>query len=709
MEAEHLTGSRAQPSCLVIVCKCVLTLRWAVRLNVLRFLNWSLPHQILQSLRARNRPCLSPRQTATALAGVKIITPGHSPASSTALPSSLAEIQDLAQSLKRARLFLQGQHADLIKSMSKKDQEVISSWLYEFWFFGFKTAKYWGRGPLFWDAESLAFSHYMPRTPKSIPSSPGMDAPSPSLQKINLPPSLCHYTIHCHPDAVFYDAGAVIEPEISGLSQDPFDERSWKPWSDINTAAPFEQRLVDGLETNAYTSRTTESLPITVAPIIEACQSPRDRFLEEGLGFSIIGRNEELVESILKKIDVTEVNGIYPLHLATSYLDGSRTCCNILDELLRSGSWEDNNLSEIKNNIGQNVIDNLFVTILRSHTSMTPGDVDNNLRGERRFPGEEVDICGRWDADSDCFRALVAAGISSVPVEWKHKFCHTSVHTIYHCITALCLRQHDILDYRSELFSKYCESCGLRAQLYPPHMAVITAFHLAQSGTKDEDLFGILALILCMRAWEVNFDQTAILPLSLYFEDEPKMDDMLIDCHHQDQTAYQMATSVPQHYVQGWSEQVQIGWQVICLVLRAVTDANRDEGEDENEKGLEDSFACDHCTYVRNDRRLRVRRNKHIGKLWAAVQVELLTYRRQSDTDPWLSANFSITEVLRSLQSGDEMSTGRITSQALMGDHCRCGDFGPIYPRAEEVSRVPFSNLENSWDLLKVIPPCYYD
>ena len=65
-------------------------------------------------------------------------------------------------------------------------------------------------------------------------------------------------------------------------------------------------------------------------------------------------------------------------------------------------------------------------------------------------------------------------------------------------------------------------------------------------------------------------------------------------------------------------------------------------------------------------------------------------------------------EILRSLQNDDKMSVGRMTQEPIMKTQCHCGEFSgelPGIPRAEEVSEIPISNLEDNWELLKVIPP----
>jgi hypothetical protein len=60
-------------------------------------------------------------------------------------------------------------------------------------------------------------------------------------------------------------------------------------------------------------------------------------------------------------------------------------------------------------------LDNLMIAILKAHSSCTPAMADEAFKKEHRFAGEEVDICGRWDADSDCIRHLQASGSPTIP------------------------------------------------------------------------------------------------------------------------------------------------------------------------------------------------------------------------------------------------------------------------------------------------------
>jgi hypothetical protein len=59
------------------------------------------------------------------------------------------------------------------------------------------------------------------------------------------------------------------------------------------------------------------------------------------------------------------------------------------------------------NELGHTLLDTLMITILRNHTYVSPGTVDNALKRDHIFPGQETDICGRWDADCQCYQEIL--------------------------------------------------------------------------------------------------------------------------------------------------------------------------------------------------------------------------------------------------------------------------------------------------------------
>lgn len=183
--------------------------------------------------------------------------------------------------------------------------------------------------------------------------------------------------------------------------------------------------------------------------------------------------------------------------IATSYLDGARTCCNMFG--IVSTYFSGARMTEVYvNELGHTIIDNLLISILKSHSSAKPFVVDQAWKDNPRFCGEEVDICGRWDADSPCVRQQYANGNPTTPIDWKHKFCHTSIQTIRHCLIALFKRapKRLVRETVSGLYVHRCFDCGVKLQSHVLHSLVITAYHLPSKGCQDEDMFGMLACLL---------------------------------------------------------------------------------------------------------------------------------------------------------------------------------------------------------------------
>jgi hypothetical protein len=99
--------------------------------------------------------------------------------------------------------------------------------------------------------------------------------------------------------------------------------------------------------------------------------------------------------------------------------------------------------------------------------------------------------------------------------------------------------------------------------------------------------------------------------------------------------------------------------------------------------------------------------SRDLSTLWAAVQVELLTYRRLQEGDPWTSLNFNMHTLLEGLISGIGVCIG-LVEKGMMSEFCKCGNFykalGFICVCAEEVSAYYFSNLED-WNRSHFISP----
>jgi hypothetical protein len=92
--------------------------------------------------------------------------------------------------------------------------------------------------------------------------------------------------------------------------------------------------------------------------------------------------------------------------------------------------------------------------------------------------------------------------------------------------------------------------------------------------------------------------------------------------------------------------------------------------------------------------------NTVLGHIWAACQAEMLTYRRQSTADPWMSDHLSLDNIARCLETGNSTYIPYI-GKNLLKEHCICGRFpkslrlGRVRsPRVDEVCREATSDLE---------------
>ncbi|KAG9236331.1 Clr5 domain-containing protein [Amylocarpus encephaloides] len=397
------------------------------------FMNWTMSAEVLKTLKSNAR-LDHPSPT------INILSPGHA-------RSPRHEVFSVTESVKSQRaaaLFVQGRHSELFQGMNLDQQIAITDWMHKFWLFSFGTARTWGHGSPSWNTTNHASNDFLSPGHHSLPStlsmnmnSLGENSSAAGLQhdrkcKSHLPDlnDLCLWSIHCR--GVEYNSKA----DPKGVIEDPEDETTWRQEDSPRTINDFVDILASNLETNDFSEIRIDDLPISVGQIIKAVKRSPEQLLEEAFGFSIMARNIELVTDMLEKIrDISNFSfdNLFPLHLAASYLNGAKDCCLIFGNLmnhLNSGHIHVRRL--YTNHLGHTVLDNLMITILKSHSTCPPYLVDEAFKKEHRFSGEEVDTCGRWDADSDCVRILQHKGHPTIPSEWKHMFCHTSVQAITH-------------------------------------------------------------------------------------------------------------------------------------------------------------------------------------------------------------------------------------------------------------------------------------
>ena len=424
--------------------------------------------------------------------------------------------------------------------------------------------------------------------------------------------------------------------------------------------------------------------------------------------------NSQLTADLAGKFGSRLVDSkLYPFHLAVSYLNGSKECCLVLEELQSSHPLTLRKL--YVNDLGHTVLDHIMMAVLKAHTSCLPSVVDPVFKREKRFEGEDIDVCGRWDADSDCVRTLLAKGVASIPFKWKHVFCHTSVQAVCHCIgTIFGPDWAPDINLRSGLFVKRCLHCGLKMELLPLHALVLIGLHLCVSGCEGETLFGLLATLLCLLRNGANPLLKTELSLQAILNKE-----QLDECDHEMLYPVQLAEKVPASLTSKFPKELRTGWQLFCNILKHshkshktnISRAQRStsmETEVENEFNdlidySEDDMSIDGSQDADISHRCDLGHINYFGDsgtlapLWAAVQTELLTYRRLKEGDSRISQDFDMAALTESFIKGTQINIP-FYEKGMLKPFCSCGEFRnavPACPTTEDATTQYLSNLED--------------
>lgn len=612
---------------------------------------------------------------------------------------------------------------------------AISNWLHDFWMFSFITTKFWGKGPEDWTLPLMNFKtlagaiHGLPENHPIRSQKPDITQ-FPFMGPIDPPTQLCKWSIHIDYHAVDWES-VDSQPSSPGSEYgdqfDMEDESTWKEW-DNQYHRDLASTISAGLQTNAFTTYRAEDLPLAIDHVVKTVSGSMKDVEVEAIGFAIMTRKVVALFEILEKEDFSReaLRAISPFHMAATFLDGSKGCCTVMWELL---VHLDNELSVAMNytdDMGLTVLDTLFMTILRSHSSITPLALETifDVPGTM-FDGVDVDICGRWDADSPCVRALHAAGEAIIPKEWKHMFCHTSAQAVCHCLTVIFMEiWRPNINTASGLFRRRCRSCGLELKLGPLHAFVLVCFHLAWACRPGETLFGMLACLVCLLTLNADPASTAEISLPAIFGIERTE-----ECQHRPFNAAELASAVPSCFVNAWTPEVKLGWEAIKEVLnhsvgreqaRATNTTefsanlsvnpqgvvhNYDEGNERVSGSERGDESCPHHIHlVESEDKMQYVKcgDKRLGTIWAAIQVELLTYRRLEVGDPWLSSMFDMHDVAEGLRASNDSILMRLVENRgknTLRSFSTCGLFlevdNPGCARREEVC-VSFTNLEDS-------------
>ncbi|KAL7619752.1 hypothetical protein AAE478_010294 [Parahypoxylon ruwenzoriense] len=615
------------------------------------------------------------------------------------------------------------------------------TWLHDFWMFSFMTVKYWGKGPKTWILPLINFksfgSHPIPSSPHYVleQGQPGQSSsPMGTALLISSPTQLCRWSIHYMQSIAYKYFPSPLPPENVNFEDqyDIDDESSWSNWPEDGSSRSLATTLNQGLHQNLFSTVHEEELPLAAGQIVKAVEESPGGFQAEAFGFAIISRNLEALSELIYEQDAEVFSTIFPFHLAARFLDGAKSCCLVMDLLLENSQGPMSIGVNYINGSGHTVLDTFFVTILRSHSNILRRTLINAFDGQFHYPGQDVDPCGRWNIDSPCIRKLYASGTPTIPVQWKHMFCHTSVQAITHCISSIfSLRWRPNINTPSGLCIKRCPHCGMQLQVGPLHSLVLTAFDLANNSMPDETLYGMVACLVCLLTWGADPCNTVRVSIPLLLGHE-----LSNECQHPYMNAAELASSLLSESDTSWNAQVRLGSDVLTAILdddiakgqsettnsgvklaaskRPLDSRLPDADSIDSSHNDDENSSCGHLKYYDGELEDPVYcGNQRLGKVWAVIQAELLTYRRLGVGDPWLSPRFDMETLLVVLKNNDDRYIGHLVGDVddigkhRLRPHFRCGLFKAgnlICPGREEVCASYYANLDD-WGRTTFIPP----
>jgi hypothetical protein len=160
--------------------------------------------------------------------------------------------------------------------------------------------------------------------------------------------------------------------------------------------------------------------------------------------------------------------------------------------------------------------------------------------------------------------------------------------------------------------------------------------------------------------------------------------------NHRDLTPAEFADQVPDTVWASLPQSMKLGWDTLVAVLHFA------EGERIDRYEGNDKECNKYCTDLFGNIYWR---SKHMGTLWAAIQTELVTYRRLEEGDPWLSENFNMQVVRDGALTGTGFAALPLVEKQMLRPHCRHGVFQGCYPgfpsTTEDACAFYFCNMED--------------
>ncbi|RGP67971.1 hypothetical protein FSPOR_5632 [Fusarium sporotrichioides] len=659
--------------------------------------SWNLPYAAFLSSLPKNPDQPSPF-------GPLGLTPEHfhiqspealTPGRAAAGPSPRIELVYEKQKEYCTSLFLQGRLDQLLVSLGKQDRSFV-------------LAKSWGRDLLnpsqtqTFELPPQSYNAFSPFTPSALlnlssgPSSPDFSVTT----NISIPPTqLCKWSIHVSARR-YYSVDEMGATTPSNLQPNP---------------TSFVNFLHQSMAANDFTTTPKTDLPLAQHMITRSSEGDPSPLQLDAWKLAIMAGNLELLNQLFEdNFKAPEgIEDLYLFHLAVAFLDGGNQCCGVLTELSQMLPPSFSFYHNIDNH-GHTILDALVVTVLRSHTSVQPGDVSYGFHSPNRFPGEEKDICGRWDVDAPAVRELFKQGYARIPTRWKHPFCHTAVQAVCHSMIAIFASPASpSIDTQSGLFVRRCTACGLELKLRPLHTLVVSAFYLAQLGMPGETLFGAIAMMVCLIALGADVSIKANISVEEILSSADAG-----QCRHTPLSPLDLIKAVPKGVIAAWSENCRVGWGCLIAVLELAVmehdqalsgrshrlpSPTRDERSDSisstsNESSEDDLDECYFQEEIHDDWLKLPCTGARMGLLWASIQAEFLTYRRVVEEESWISNNFSMEALKRWLEEEDTEFSIPLVQNRMFESHTRCGWFHGygdfLCPTAEDVCTDYFMNMD---------------
>jgi hypothetical protein len=270
----------------------------------------------------------------------------------------------------------------------------VVNYFHDFFMSALVMARNWGSRLA--DDHSVVNTIHLPQNrPIGMPSnysSPSAESPD-QADAFKTPTQLCNWAIHIPLTLDYSHIGSVPPPQAQP------------------TANGFQDELRETLLCNSFTKSSLEDLPLSHDIIRDTINNDPKILEVDTWKFAIMAGNPALLEQLyLEKRECPyELDNIHPIHLAASLLYGGNACCEVFETLCDILGPEYAFYHNI-DDYGHTILDTLIVSILRSHTKIEPAAVSYSFRSLNRFPGEEVDICGRWSPDTLSVRHLFQRG-----------------------------------------------------------------------------------------------------------------------------------------------------------------------------------------------------------------------------------------------------------------------------------------------------------